>query len=89
MMIGQTELARGTATGYGGAAHEQTGLATGVGRIVGRENQVTLQVVDIYRLSAKQWRRLSPPCTMGTPATRWEQGRGQIRSYRTHIGGGY
>ena len=43
------------------------GLATGVGRIVGREKQVKLQVVDIYRLSAKQWRRLSPPLHHGDP----------------------
>ena len=61
------------------------GLATGVGRIVGREKQVKLQVVDIYRLSAKQWRRLSPPCTMGTPATRRECGRGQRRAHPTQI----
>ena len=59
------------------------GLATGVGRIVGREKQVKLQVVDKYRLSAKQWRRLSPPCAMGTPETPWEYERGHTQAHLT------
>ena len=54
-----------------------------VGLIMGRENQVTLQVVDTHRLSAKQWRRLSPPCAMGTPETPWEYERGHTQAHLT------